>query len=149
MFTSMGNGMNPLEQLRGEVDRLFGNWWERVSPWVDSPGRGGGSFPPLNVWEDDTNLYVEAEIPGLAMEAIEILAAGRELTIKGERKDPQEADVLYHRRERGVGAFTRVLRLPADVDTQKVEASLKAGVLTLTLPKAEAAKLRKIQVKAS
>jgi HSP20 family protein len=106
-----------------------------------------GSFPALNAWEDRENIYVEAELPGLAIENLDIQVKGDELTIAGERK-PKTADGLtYHRRERGTGAFRRLVRLPVEIDAEKVEASLRDGILTLRLPKAEAVKPRKIEVK--
>lgn len=83
----------------------------------------------------------------MKIEDIEVLVVGHEMTVKGERKDAKRDGVTFHRRERGVGTFTRTLRLPSDVDTNKVEAAMKDGVLTITLPKAETAKARKIEVK--
>ncbi|HSW46658.1 MAG TPA: Hsp20/alpha crystallin family protein, partial [Phycisphaerae bacterium] len=140
-----GSGIHSPDGFRGEMERLFGNLMEGLSSWGGMVGVG--AFPTVNAWEDDRNLYLEAELPGLKMDDLEITVTGNELTLKGERKGGGGADVTYHRRERDVGPFTRVLRLPVSVDAEKVEASLKAGVLTVTLPKAEAARLRKIQVK--
>jgi len=131
-------------RLREEMDRVFGNFF--------APTDGGfasvrGAFPSLNVWEDDQAFVAEAEIPGLKMDDLEIFVVGDELTIKGERKPCDCKDVTYHRRERGTGAFSRVLRLPAEVDAEKVEATLKDGVLTVRLAKAQAVLPRKIEVK--
>jgi HSP20 family protein len=147
MLARFGSQLGSLDRLRGEVDRLFENLTDGLSPWAALTGFG--AFPALNVWEDDHNLYAEAELPGLKMEDLEILACGNELTIKGERKDCQKDGVTYHRRERGVGSFSRVIRLPVPIDANKVEASLKAGVLTVTLPKAQEARPWKIQVKSA
>ena len=110
MQTRWGNGLHSIDRLRGEMDRLFEGVAEGLAPWTGL--MGGGVFPALNVWEDDRNLYVEAELPGLKMEDLELMVSGGELTIKGERKDKSEGDMTYHRRERGVGPFTRVIRLP-------------------------------------
>jgi len=106
------------------------------------------AFPALNVWEDGTNLYAEAEVPGLNIEDMEILVEGDALTIKGERKQCEQSDCSFHRRERGAGEFVRTLTLPVQVNADGVSAALKNGVLLVTLPKAETAKTRKIQVKA-
>jgi HSP20 family protein len=144
MFTRrMGH---PVQQFRDEMGRLFDEFFTEVPSWVpwDLGGRG---FPAVNVWEDEQNLYAEAELPGLTMSDVEVFAKGNELTIKGERKPVQEEGTAYHRRERGVGPFNRVLRLPVDIDADKVEAKLHDGVLTITLPKAEAARPRKIEVR--
>lgn len=147
MFSKSGEGGNPIQQLRNEVDRLLGDWVEGIAPLVGSGLFGSSAFPALNIWEDEGSLYAEAEVPGLKMEDIEILVSGRELTVKGQRKQGDNREEVYHRRERGTGAFSRVIRLPVDVDSGQVEATLASGVLTLKLPKAEAARLRKIQVK--
>jgi len=111
--------------------------------WVSNP-----TFPAVNIWEDENSLYAEAELPGVKMEDIEISVVGNELTLKGERKPFAGDDGKYHRRERGVGSFTRVLHLPLDIDAEKVEATLRNGVLLIHLPKAAAALPRKIEVRA-
>lgn len=146
MFGTRSNGI-VLGRLRDEVERLFSDFVEG-SPLSELSGLvGAKEFPALNIWESDNNLYVEAEAPGLKMEDIEVFVKGQELTIGGGRKDAGESDRAYHRQERGVGSFSRVLRLPVEIDPQNVEATLKDGVLTITLPKAQAAKPRKIEVK--
>lgn len=137
--------LSPVLQLRDEVDRLltnaFGNGVVGARRFVS-----GLSFPSLNVWEDDANLYVEAELPGVKAEDLDVSVVGEELTLKGKRGDDAPQEASYHRRERGVGEFTRVLRLPVPVNPDQVQASLENGVLQLTLPKAESAKPRKIKV---
>jgi HSP20 family protein len=133
--------------LRHELDRLFDGFAEGF-PSLDTFGTfGARTFPAVNVWEDGATLYAEAEIPGLAMDQVDVSVLGDELTIKGERKDVGSKSVTHHRRERGVGSFVRVLRLPVEVDADKVEATLRDGVLTISLPKAQAALPRKIEVK--
>lgn len=136
---------HPLSRLREELDRAFGNVLDEVSDFVPF-GRSGG-FPAVNLWEDDRNLYAEAELPGMSLENVEVLVMGNELTLKGERRDNPPEGAAYHRRERGAGTFTRVVRLPIDVNAEGVEATLRDGVLTVTLPKTEKARPRKIQVK--
>ena len=144
MVTRLGNGARSIERLRDEMDRLFAGVSEGLAPWAGLIS--GSGFPALNMWEDDRNLYVEAELPGLRMDDLELLVSGGELTIKGERKQESEGeDVTYHRRERGTGEFTRVVRLPVPVEADKVEGAFKAGVLTITLPKSESARMRRIE----
>jgi HSP20 family protein len=142
-----GRTMNPfaaLNELQREVNRLFDGY---------GVGADGGrwarptTFPALNVWEDGDALYAEAEIPGVRQEDLEVYAVGNELTINGTRQPREGQDVSYHRRERGTGAFTRVITLPVDIEAEKVQATLKDGVLTVKLPKAEKARPRKITVK--
>jgi len=138
------HSMDPFVSLRRAVDRLFEDFpFDFDSWWLSAP-----AFPALNVWEDEGNVYVEAELPGVNSEDVEVYAVGRELTIKGRRPATDDDQLTYHRRERGTGEFTRVLTLPVDVDTENVQASLQDGVLTVTLPKAAQAKARKIVVKA-
>jgi HSP20 family protein len=136
------NGANPVHRLREEMDHLFDNIFGAATAGL-TYARG---YPALNVWEDDGNLYAEAEVPGLTMDNLEVFVVGDELTIKGERKQA-DSNATYHRRERGVGQFSRTLRLPMPIDADKVEASLKDGVLSVRMPKAEAARPRKIEVR--
>lgn len=130
-------------RLGQEVDSLLNSFFDGGS---FSPLRTR-SFPAVNVWENAESLFAEAEVPGLSMSDIEIFVVGDELTIKGRRGEDNSDKVSYHRQERGVGEFARVLTLPYPVNPEKVEATLKDGVLTIVLPKAEEAKPRKIQIK--
>jgi HSP20 family protein len=137
----------PLTGLRSEMDRLFNEFaCGTTAGRCNAPSPTAG-FPPVNVWEDERNLFAEAELPGLTLENIEVLVQGNELTIKGCRPDGETEGATWHRRERGVGEFGRVLRLPVEVNADKVQASLRDGVLTITLPKAESVLPRKIEVK--
>jgi len=107
-----------------------------------------GVFPPLNVSQDHENYYVRAEVPGIGPKDLEITALGRKLSISGKRELERENErASYHRKERAEGAFSRTVTLPAEFDPDKVNASYKAGILTVTLPKADAAKPRQIVIK--
>ena len=143
MFGHRANGF-ALGRLRDEVDRLFNGFAESFE--LPAPARG---YPLLNVWESEGSLHAEAEVPGLRMEDIEILVVGNELIIKGARKPAadEKEERVFHRRERGEGVFSRVVRLPVEIDAGKVGATLKDGILSLELPKAEVAKPRKIEVR--
>jgi HSP20 family protein len=134
----------PLVELRREMDRLFNGF---LGPEQFNPASGPRAFPALNVWEDSECLFAEAEVPGLNMKDLEILIQGNELTIKGQRQTIGGEDVQYHRRERGTGEFARFVTLPMEVNADKVEATLKDGVLTIMMPKTEVARARKIAVK--
>ncbi len=130
-------------QMRREMDRLFENL----------PGRPFGTpragvYPLINLTEDTDSYYVQAELPGLKANELNISATGNNLAISGERKIPSEGEnVRYHRREREAGSFNRVVALPGEVNVNKVEAKLTHGILTVTVPKAEAAKPKQITVK--
>ena len=136
---------NPFHQLRSEMDRLLNGFLGTATNGGSHPAMGRGQ-PAVNLWDKDDTLMLEMEIPGVKNEQIDISVVGMELTIKVQRPDVTEEGVTYHRRERPVGDFTRVLRLPCEVNPDKVVAELRNGVLTLTLPKAEVAKPRKISV---
>ena len=131
-------------QLRREMDRLLGEFLPELDGALERPL----GFPAVNVWEDDERMFVEAEVPGLSMQDLDVEVVGGELLLKGRREAAGHEDVTYHRRERGVGEFMRRITLPVDIDANRVEAALKDGVLTITLPKAEQAKVKKIEVKA-
>lgn len=140
----VGNVQAEMERLHREMNQLFGRF---DRGWSDRP-RSVASFPLLNLWDDNEALYVEAELPGMDLNDLEIYVNGtRELSIQGERKAPEAGQGTWHRQERGFGKFHRVCELPTDVDADKVEASLTNGLLTLKLPKREEAKPRKISVR--
>jgi len=133
------------DRVQGEMNKLLEGWG------TDFPRQFAlvASFPPVNVREDADAFYVEAELPGLTQEQVQISVTNRnQLTILGERLADESAKGRWHRRERGFGRFQRVLKMPVPVDADKVEAKLEGGVLQLKLPKAEEAKPRRISVKA-
>jgi HSP20 family protein len=129
-----------MDGFRSEVDRLFGR---------QVLGPAGGAAPALNVWEDEAAFYVEADLPDVSADKLDLtVKEGSRVTISGERKPAEPVNAVWHKQERFAGAFTRELTLPTPVDADKVEARFEHGVLKLTLPKSEAARPRKIAVKA-
>jgi HSP20 family protein len=108
-----------------------------------------GTLPTaaMNVWEDDTKYFIEAELPGFRMEDLEVSVLGDEVTIKGQRNFAEPANAAYLCRERRAGTFSRTFTLPNPMQADKVEASLTDGVLLITLPKTPAVQRRKIAVK--
>ncbi len=142
MVFRCSNTRHPIHELRNEMDRLLGGLIGRATGW---PMFDRGQ-PTVNLWEDGDTLMVEIELPGLKPEQIEMSVSGGELSIKAQRPEDQAEGVVYHRRERSQGCSQRVLRLPADVDSSRVGANLSDGVLVISLPKAESAKPRKIDV---
>jgi len=131
------------DQLRRQMLRLF----DAAS--YDTYGElGAGVFPPINITQDTDNFYVRAEVPGVDKKQLEISALGRRLTISGKREIGKENDrASYHRKERAEGEFNRSITLPSEFDAARVDAQYQSGVLTVTLPKSEAAKPRQIAVK--
>jgi HSP20 family protein len=133
-----------MSRLRSEMDRLFGRL-NGGSRQLLAPTE----YPAVNLWEDDESLFVEAELPGMNLDDLEIfVTGGNQLTVSGERKEPVTNGASWHRRERGYGKFTRVIELPTQVNEGRVEAHFKLGVLTIKLPKREDAKPRRITVSA-
>jgi HSP20 family protein len=153
----------PFEGLRREVDRLFddfsGGIWR--SPFGRSffdaePFRRAqgtlGAMPAVDVSQTDKDYEITAELPGMEEKDIDVKLANGVLTIRGEKRDEKEEKKNdYYVRERSFGSFERSFQVPENVDTDKVSASFKKGVLTVMLPKsAEAQKAeKKIEVKAS
>lgn len=135
----------PLFGLRRELDRLF----DTVAGRDTLPFARTQAYPAMNAWEDGERLMIEAEVPGMGMEDLEITVKGNELTLKGLRRPAEGENLVYHRRERGTGEFARFLTLPFEVDADRVEATLKDGVLKIIVPKSERARPRKISVKSA
>jgi HSP20 family protein len=149
MATSMfrfPGGWDPFGTLRlmqRELERLSGQGalgaFQRI---------GGGIYPAINVLSSPDEIVVQAEVPGVAREELDLTITGETLMIKGAKK-PQagEDELRYQKRERGVGDFSRTVVLPDKVDAERVEANLADGLLTVRLPKSDAAKPRQISVK--
>lgn len=153
----------PFENLRREVDRLFedfdrgfwrspfrssafelGPFWRRASNWETEPA--------VDIVEKEKAYEITAELPGLDEKNIEVKLVNGGLTIKGEKQEEKEEKKKdYYLHERSFGAFERCFAMPEGVDAEKIEASFKKGVLTVTLPKKpEAIKPeKKIEVKAA
>lgn len=130
-------------RLWDQMDRLLGPIAANALPSTAVPS----VYPALNLWEDDDNLFVEAELPGMSQDQIEItVAEGDQLTIAGERRPPTGEGSVWHRQESGYGRFSRTVTLPVVVDAGRVEAKIDSGVLTLILPKSEMAKPKRIPV---
>ena len=135
---------HPFHQFRDEVDRLLTGVLGG-DPTGCSPACSAASRPSTSGKQNDA-LKVEMELPGVKSEQLDISVAGGELSVKVNAPDEVQEGVTYHRRERPVGSFSRIVRLPVEVNADRVEADLRDGVLTITLPKAESAKPRKINV---
>jgi len=139
------NNWSPFEELnrmRRDMERLT----EGITRGY-TRGSSAGVFPLMNLTEDNDAYYIRAELPGMKADEIELSVTGDSLSISGERKIANEADAKYHRRERESGKFNRILNLPGPIDVEMVDASSVDGVLTIKLPKSEAAKPRQINIK--
>jgi HSP20 family protein len=110
-------------------------------------GHRTAEYPPLNVAANENEVLVTAELPGVDPKDIDITVQGGSFTLKGRRKaEERKENERYHRQERSSGSFARTLELPYNLDAEKVQASLKNGVLRVVLPRAEDDKPRKVRV---
>jgi HSP20 family protein len=134
--------------LRDEIDRLFDSPLNALTN--NSQQFLNGWLPSIDLYEDRDSLILRAELPGMKKEDIDISLHGDVLTLSGERKEEEVFDnAAAYRSERFLGKFQRSLTLPVSVNANKVQASYKDGILTVTLPKAEEAKSKQIEVKVS
>lgn len=107
-----------------------------------------GPMPSVDIYENDNDFSIKASVPGVKQEDLDISIVGDTLTIKGEVKaEEEEQGKNYYRQECRYGTFARSLTLPAELNTDKAEASMENGMLTLTIPKMEKAKPKAIKVK--
>ncbi len=140
-----------MDALRREMDRRVAG--ATASPrWAAFlPGRGARQYPLINTRQDHDNLYVEALMPGVDPKTLDVSVVRNTLTVSGEKPrrpagTPAAEEEAYHRSERAAGKFSRSVGLPVEVDDQRVAARYEHGVLHITLPKAESAKPRRINV---
>lgn len=150
---------HPIAEMERVFDRFFGRgfpslWHGRDFPVMDSLFGDsllefkGQRLPNIDVVDRDNEILVRAEVPGVDKKDLTISLTDNLLTIKGENKtEKKEEKGDYHRREISSSAFARSFTLPGSVDSTKAAASLKDGVLEITLPKAESSKKRNIEVK--
>jgi len=135
------NPLRELDALRREVDRIFSDYGRG-----GSPARGTHGTAQINVFENTEDLEVEIRVPGLDPKDLDISVVRDELTVSGERDVTDVNPGAWHRQERPAGKFARKLVLPAEVEADKAKTSYKDGIVTLTLPKAESARPRRIEV---
>jgi len=136
---------SPLEELyrmRQQMEQLL------ESAAAPQQREAAGVLPLINLTEGKDNYYVRAELPGVKGDDLDIQVTANNLAISGERKiAAEEEGARYHRREREAGTFSRMIGLPGEVDTDKVDAKLENGILTVVISKAEIAKPKQITVK--
>jgi len=136
--------------LFSDMDRMFDDFFGRrwMRPFgLERPFGEMVALPSVDVIDRDDEVVVRAEVPGYKKEDIEISVSNSSLTIKGEMKtEEKEEKGDYYRCEISHGAFTRTVALPADVDDSKAKASMKDGMLELTLPKLEKSKRHTITI---
>ena len=152
-MVDIGRFRNPFGLVRkssSPLGRLFRDLWDDFDRELGEQGAlsRGEFMPALDVKEDENQLTVTAELPGVKKENIDVSIHGGLLTLKGEKRQEEETkEGGYHRIERCYGNFERRVRLPDYVDEQNVAATFKDGVLTLAMPKKEEVKPKVIPIK--
>lgn len=141
LYTELFTGINPwkeIDRIRHEMDRIF----NRLTGLEETP------YPPVNIWTKDDVAIITAELPGYSPKDIHLSIRDGMLYIKGNRKPRETREgETFLRQERPYGEFERGIRLPFDVDPAKVEARFHDGILNISLPRAEADKPKRIQIK--
>ncbi len=140
-----------LDALRKEIDQAFNRVGPQFPPVFRSaflPGRAAREYPLVNMYQRPDAFQLEALAPGADPKTLNISVSGNTLTITGEklRVTGNVAREAFHREERAAGKFIRTVDLPAEIDDTKVQAEYKNGLLLITLPRAEKAKPRQINV---
>jgi HSP20 family protein len=120
------------------IERVFDEFWR---PLEISQRRF--AYPPLNISDDENAIYVRAELPGVDIQDVDLTLSGGSLVIRGERKSEEGR---YYRQERPTGSFQRIVNLNVKIDRDKVNATMKNGLLEITLPKAEEMKPKQISI---
>jgi len=142
-----------LARWEREMERFFDDFWgRRLRPWWPErwslPAGFEISAPAVDLYEEKDEIVVKAELPGMEKDDIEVNLSDHMLTINGEKKKEEEVkEENYYRSERSYGSFVRTLELPKEVNTEKVKASMRNGVLEVRLPKTEEAKAKEIKDK--
>lgn len=130
-----------------DLNRMFRRGWLQGAPPKGALGEGGTWAPAVDIYETGEALVVEAELPGVAPKEIDVSIDDGVLTIKGERSQQNEVkEENFYRVERAYGMYQRSIKLPAEVDADKVTASYENGVLKVSVPKTEPKKPKSIKV---
>jgi HSP20 family protein len=143
-------GGDPFADFRQQMDRLFEDFFGPVEGRALPESAAPALAPRLDVAETDNAYEISVELPGVEEKDLEVSVNDGVLSIKGEKRaESEEKKKNYHRIERSYGSFERRLQLPAEVDAEKIGADFSNGLLTVTVPKTEAAKAqaRKIAIK--
>jgi HSP20 family protein len=138
----MRDALSMREQMNRLFNEVFGSTGGEEGGWMT-----GAWTPPVEIYDTDEALMVRVELPGVAKENVHVELHENTLTLRGERKpDPQVKEGQYYRQERTYRPFQRTFTLPTLVDTAKVQATYRDGLLELRLPKSEAAKPKRITI---
>lgn len=137
-----------LVSLQDRMNRLFEESFRGISRGGNEEEWSVGTWAPaVDIYEHNSNIVLKAELPGVNPKEVDIRVENNVLTLHGERKFEGEVKRdSYHRVERAYGTFSRSFTLPSVIDTERIQADYKDGILTVVLPKREEARLRQIQI---
>ncbi|MCM2264236.1 MAG: Hsp20/alpha crystallin family protein [Desulfuromonadales bacterium] len=142
--------LREMSQVQRDIDEAFRGFGlgRLFAPGFDA-GLALRDWPRINLREDADHVYVEALLPGVEPDKIDMSVLGNTLTLSGERVvvDSDKNGRTWHRRERGTGKFLRSIELPVEINPDKVKAEYQHGLLLVTLPKVEEAKPKRISIK--
>jgi HSP20 family protein len=146
---SEGGELSPVAALRNEMDRLFDSFFREPFGALDWPLWGAGKWSPaIDVAENDKELTIRAELPGIDPKELDVTLTGNQLILSGEKKESSEHEGKdFYRSETRYGSFRRTVPLPEGIDTEDVDAQYANGVLTLRLKKIAPAATKRIEVK--
>ena len=140
------NPWREMPTLPGRLNRFFDDPFFRIGRLADDSDLGMWN-PAVDLYEKDDHYMIKAELPGVDKDAIKIDLKDRLLTLSGERTyDNEVKEENYYRRERSYGKFQRAFTLPADVDSEKIKAEFKDGILQIEVPKPEEKKARQVTI---
>jgi len=141
---NLWNPFTDIRDLRDDVDRVFNGFFGHLI----EPDTTEAWYPAVDIYEEKDNFVIKADLPGIKQEDIKVSLNNNTLTLKGERKvETEEKHKGYYRTERSYGEFYRAFQLPAEVDSEKIKAKYKDGILEIDVPKSEKAKPKEISIK--
>jgi len=147
MNVARWNPFSEMNLLQNQMNRLFDT---ALQGWPNDGNGATNWIPATDIYESDNELIVNLDLPGVDPKMVDVHVENNVLTIRGERQfEEKQNRENFHRIERSYGTFARSFTLSTAVDADKIRASYKAGVLSITLPKAEAAKPKRIQIAAT
>ena len=141
---------SPLEGvavLQNRLNSIFNDFANSTGELQNESLSAGNFVPPVDIYEDANRLVLKLEVPGIPQEDLQINLENQTLTVKGERKFVNdEKEENFHRIERRYGSFVRSFTLPSTIETESAQANYENGVLSITLPKKEAAKPKQLKI---
>jgi HSP20 family protein len=144
-FADLDTDFSAFDELRRNLDRV----WEELEPEAQTSWRASALWPRVNAYDAGQSFVLEADVPGMTEKDLKLTVDGSTVTLEGERAADAPEGFSAHRLERGGFKFSRSFKLPFKADAERCEATVKEGVLTVTLPKVKEAQPRQIAVRAS